>query len=203
MSNAYASMNDEQLMQLVCAGNHDAFAGIVKRHTQRFFSLAFRSLHNSDDAHDVVQAAFIKLWQKPGSWNVAKSSFTTWFYRVILNACHDHRRKHHRWTVLDDQKFESALPPVLSEEHILESNQCAKLQQLHLEYAVSQLPSSQRDALNLVVYSSLPQKQAAEVLGVSLKALESLLVRAKRSLRNTIQQLQAQEQTATALENKQ
>ena len=187
------SMNDEELMKLVCAGNHDAFAGIVKKHTQRYFSLAFRSLHSQDDAHDVVQMAFIKLWQKPSSWDVAKSSFTTWFYRVILNACHDYRRKHHRWTVLDDPKFESLLVPVASEEYLLEQDQSAKQQKMFLEFAISQLPASQRDALNLVVYSEMPQKQAAEVLGVSLKALESLLVRAKRSMRDNVKKLQAQE----------
>jgi RNA polymerase sigma-70 factor (ECF subfamily) len=55
------------------------------------------------------------------------------------------------------------------------------------------LPASQRDALNLVVYSELPQKQAAEVMDISLKAIESLLVRAKKSLKTNIKRARSAE----------
>ena len=79
------------------------------------------------------------------------------------------------------------MPSVHDEEEILEMKQSERWQQQTLEYAFSQLPLSQQDALNLVVYCELPQKQAAEIMGVSLKALESLLVRAKRSMRSTVQ----------------
>lgn len=177
-------------MQLVVSGNHDAFAEIVERHTDRFFALAFRTLQEKDAAEDVVQAAFIKLWQKPDSWNSEKSRFTTWFYRVVMNACHDHQRKHSRLTRVDEHILHGALDPMHSEQHLLEEEQEARWQKQCLEYAMRLLPASQQDALNLVVYCALPQKQAAEIMGVSLKALESLLVRAKRSLAKTVQELE-------------
>ena len=189
----YKQLNDADLMSLVVAGNHQAFAQIVERHTDRFFALAFRSLNNQADAEDVMQTAFIKLWQKPAAWKSDKSQFTTWFYRVVVNACHDHRRRIKRLIDVDDQKIHAALEPETSELHNLESAQYLQWQQHCLEYAMKLLPDSQRDALNLVVYAELPQKQAAEILGVSLKALESLLVRAKRSMIKTIDELESKE----------
>ncbi len=189
----YEQLNDADLMRLVVAGNHQAFAQIVERHTDRFFALAYRSLNNRTDAEDIVQSAFIKLWQKPAAWKSDKSQFTTWFYRVIVNACHDHRRRIKRLLDVDDQKVHAAIKPQTSEQHNLESAQHIQWQQHCLEHAMKLLPDSQRDALNLVVYAELPQKQAAEILGISLKALESLLVRAKRSMTKTIDGLQIKE----------
>ena len=182
----YKSLNDADLIALILEGNHDAFAEVVNRHTDRFFALAFRTLQNRGDAEDVVQSAFIKLWQKPQSWDSSKSQFTTWFYRVVVNSCHDHRRKHKRILDVDDQIIELSIEPVDSEQITLEEQQQENWQRKCLEVAISKLPASQKDALNLVVYSELPQKQAAEIMNISLKALESLLVRAKRSMAKTV-----------------
>lgn len=187
----YTQLSDGDLMPMVVAGNHDAFAELVKRHTQQFFALAFRSLQHQGDAEDVVQNAFIKLWQNPRLWNPEKSKFTTWFYRVIVNACHDYRRKHKRLLGVDDNILEAASEPVTSEQNLLERQQQLNWQQQCLEVAINQLPTSQSDALNLVVYSELPQKQAAEIMGISLKALESLLVRAKRSINKMVNEMNA------------
>ena len=194
----YQELSDDDLMPLVASGNHDAFAELVTRHTQRFFLLAFRSLQNKSDAEDVVQSAFVKLWQMPLGWDSSKSQFTTWFYRVIVNACHDFRRKHARVIPLEQSLLESATPQVGCEQSRLEDQQYLRWQQNCVEAAISRLPASQRDALNLVVYCELPQKQAAQVMGVSLKALESLLVRAKKSMTCTVTELLQTEQPNAA-----
>jgi len=186
----YKKLSDVELVALIVKGDHDAFAEIVAKHTDRFLTLAFRTLHNKDDAEDVVQAAFIKLWQKPQSWNSDKSQFTTWFYRVIINACHDYYRKQKRNIDIDEQVFDRILEPIDSEQITLEQHQFDCQRKRLLEIAISKLPASQKDALNLVVYSELPQKQAAEIMNISLKALESLLVRAKRSMAKTVAELQ-------------
>jgi RNA polymerase sigma-70 factor, ECF subfamily len=185
----YTKLSDSDLVPLIAEGNHDAFSEVVRRHTDRFLALAFRTLHNRGDAEDIVQASFIKLWQKPQSWDSSKSQFTTWFYRVVVNACHDHRRKHKRVLDVDDQIIELAIEPVASEQVTIEDQQYQTWQRKCLEVAISKLPASQKDALNLVVYSELPQKQAAEIMNISLKALESLLVRAKRSMTKTVNEL--------------
>jgi len=183
----YRNDSDASLMKLVCSGNHDAFAEIVGRHTDRFFALAFRTLQNASDAEDVVQNAFIKLWQKPTSWNGKKSQFTTWFYRVVINACHDHMRKQKSSFSVDDECLDALAEPVSCEQESLENSQQMNFQQQALNEAIKALPSSQRDALNLAIYLALPQKEVAEIMGVTVKAVESLLVRAKRAIATSVQ----------------
>jgi len=186
----WAQESDDGLMAEVRKGNHDAFAALVTRHSQHFYALAYRTLGNQDDAQDIVQNAFVKLWQKPQLWQPNKAKFTTWFYRVIVNACHDYRRKYGRSVNVDNSMFEELSRPVDSEQAALEDKQNVSRQQQALEFSIANLPSSQRDAINLVVYSELPQKQAAQVLGVSLKALESLLIRAKRAMAKTVNEFE-------------
>jgi len=187
---AYRDKSDYQLVDFICNGNHDAFAELVRRHTDKFFALAFRTLQNQGDAEDVVQTVFIRFWQRPQMWKADKSKFTTWFYRVVINACHDHQRRHLREASTDTKVMESALPHSPSEESQAIGQQKEAWRRSCLESGIRSLPSSQRDALNLVVYSELPQKQAAKILGISLKALESLLVRAKRNLAKHIKRLE-------------
>jgi RNA polymerase sigma-70 factor (ECF subfamily) len=189
---AYQDKSDTQLQEFIVNGNHDAFAEMVTRHTDKFFALAFRTLQHQGDSEDVVQTAFIKFWQRPQMWRADQAKFTTWFYRVIINACHDHRRQHAREAWADPEIIERALPHSPSEESQADNKQQQSWRQSCLESGIRSLPSSQRDALNLVVYSELPQKQAAVILGVSLKALESLLVRAKCNLNMHRQVLERQ-----------
>lgn len=195
----YKNLDDAALMKLVVAGNHDAFSEIVARHTTKFFGLAFRTLQSHSDAEDVVQAAFIKLWQKPTVWQQGKAQFTTWFYRVVLNACYDYQRKHSRVTSVDHDSLEVLTQSVIGEQERLEDDQMQRWQKHCLTLAIQKLPDSQRDALNLVVYGEMPQRQAAEVLGTTVKAIESLLVRAKRSILQTVNELEiANEQSSMA-----
>ena len=185
---------DEDLMRCICKGNHQAFTELVAIHTERFFALAYRTLHQQSDAEDVVQSVFIKLWQNPHAWKADKSRFTTWFYRVVLNACHDHQRKFKRIVFADIPALESIMLPCDGEQDLFEQKQELTNKQIRLEAAIADLPTSQQDALNLIIYSELPQKQAADVMGISLKAIESLLVRAKKSLKasmNTVQSTEA------------
>lgn len=189
----YSELDDTRLMALIQSGNHTAFAELVQRHTDRFYALAYRTLQQANEAEDAVQTAFLKLWQKPGLWQSDKGAqFTTWFYRVVLNHCHDLQRKA---KPISYQDFELISQHVESNEAFktndaerspsdqLEKAQEQQWRQNCLESAIAQLPSSQKDALNLVVYGELSQQQAADVLDVSIKALESLLFRARRAVK--------------------
>ena len=182
-----------ELMSRIAGGDHTAFTVLVHRHTQNFFDLAFRTLRNQADAEDVVQTAFIKLWQNPSSWQPDNGRFTTWFYRVVLNACYDQLRKSKRFVSHSDAEIEPLLPTVECENKDFESLKDLEWRQNCLEIGLSKLSAAQRDAINLVVYSQLQQQQAADTMGVSLKALESLLVRAKRSLKKTVRKLHTEQ----------
>lgn len=178
---AYLDMEDEALVALVSQGNQDAFTVLVSRHTDRFFRLAIRTLGNHADAEDVVQSAFIKFWQRPHQWRPEMSKFTTWFYQIVLNACRDLMRKQS----IQERKHDTSnfeIGAMRDTAEIVQSQQNGLSQKMQLERAMRRLKPMQRDALNLVVYCELPQKEAADILGISVKALESQLFRAKSSL---------------------
>lgn len=193
--NAYTQLDDDRLMGLVLQGNHDAFAGLVRRHTSLMLGLARRTLNNVADADDVVQAVFIKLWQAPQAWDSDKAALTTWLYRVVLNACYDLGRVKSRHVNAQQNIIDlsdgSEMHVTSTLELITNSSELQQRQQL-LQQALRQLPQAQRDAINLVVFTGLPQKQVADVLGISVKAVESLLVRARRNLKKHVEAISSQ-----------
>ena len=172
---------DESLMHRIIKRDHQAFATLVKRHTNKFFGTAYRMTGHVQEAEDIVQDAFIKLWKKPSAWDAAKGAkFTTWFYKVVTNQALDHLRKRKinsggdvLETLQDDRPSAEQSMHQIQQEEMLES-------------AIQTLPERQKAALNLCFYEELSNKDAAEILGVSVKALESLLMRAKTSLRNQV-----------------
>ena len=86
--------DDHELLALIQDGSHDAFAVLVQRHTERFYRLAYRYVQNRETAEDIVQDAFLKLWEDPGRWQPERNSkFTTWFYRIVVNLCLDWQKK--------------------------------------------------------------------------------------------------------------
>ena len=87
-------MDDNELLDKIQQGDHAAFSLLVERHHQKFYHLAYRYLGHQDEAEDMVQIAFLKLWEDPFRWNKNKGTkFTTWFYRVVINLCLDHKKK--------------------------------------------------------------------------------------------------------------
>ena len=86
---------DEELMGRIRNGDREAFSMLVMRHTKRYYSLAYRMLSSREEAEDIVQESFLTVWTSPASWDGGRQTkFTTWFYRVVANACIDRKRKH-------------------------------------------------------------------------------------------------------------
>lgn len=182
MADAYANNDsDESLMLRVNNADHQAFATLVERHTQRFFATAFRMFGNAAEAEDVVQEAFLKLWQKPQGFDPTKGAkFTTWFTRVVSNLAIDHMRKKKPQSGPDVLDMIADDAPRADE--VMDED--AKAQAL--EAAIQALPERQKIALNLCFYEGLSNKEAAEILGIGVKALESLLMRAKTTLKESL-----------------
>ena len=92
---ARESPDDENLLGRIRVGDAPAFAALVRRHSERYYRLAYRYTARREEAEDIVQTAFIKLWETPDIWNPRRGAkFTTWFYRVVVNLCLDSRKKH-------------------------------------------------------------------------------------------------------------
>jgi RNA polymerase sigma-70 factor, ECF subfamily len=173
----WAEKDDQDLLAFIQDGNHAAFAELVRRHTDRFYRLAYRYLQSKEAAEDIVQDAFLKLWEDPGKWQPGRNTkFTTWFYRVVVNLCLDVQKKM-RPVRLDEEM------PLLDERETADEAMMRIEQQRILEREISALPERQRIALNLCFDEGLSNQEAAEVMDLNIKALQSLVMRAKTTLK--------------------
>lgn len=174
--------DDAQLLSRIQRGNHAAFSLLVHRHAARFYRVAYRMMSDRSEAEDIVQEAFVKLWERPGLWQAERNTrFTTWFYRVVVNLCLDHHKKKRPLPLADDNMVADG-----GETH--EETLIRLERQRSLEAAIAALPKRQRVALNLCFYEGLSNQQAADIMEVSLKGLQSLLMRAKATLKKTLYQ---------------
>ncbi|NCT40555.1 MAG: sigma-70 family RNA polymerase sigma factor [Alphaproteobacteria bacterium] len=182
----HKTLSDESLMAHICGGDHQAFACLVERHMQMFFAAAYRVCGNPVEAEDIVQDAFLKLWTKPQGFDASKGvKFTTWFYRVVTNVGIDAARKK------KPQSNPDVIDLMADKADLADDVMVHNEQQDALEAAIQALPERQKLALNLCVYEGLSNKEAAEILGVGVKALESLVMRAKGALKGKFENNEA------------
>ncbi|MEO6598086.1 MAG: sigma-70 family RNA polymerase sigma factor [Planctomycetota bacterium] len=89
---ASATISDAELVRRTLGGQHDAFAALVARYQKRAFWVAFHVVGRVEDAHDVTQEAFVRLFRSLGRYDFSRS-FYTWFYRIVMNLAIDYLRK--------------------------------------------------------------------------------------------------------------
>lgn len=182
MNKAFDSLSDEELMVLIDEADANAFSALVRRHTTRFYAAAYRVVLNREDAEDVVQDAFTKLWNGKASWKTDRGAkFTTWFYRIVTNQALDqlNKRSRRRGAVLDDN--------LASNEPDAEFVAQVSEQGNAVNTALAELPERQRTAVMLFYNEEMSQKEAADVMGITPKAVESLIGRAKEALKERMQ----------------
>ena len=181
---ADAEKDDAALMRAVAGGDHRAFQALMRRHLARTVRLAARILGSTGAAEDVAQEAFIRVWKHAGDWQEphhAGAKFTTWLYRIVLNLCIDEKRKS-RFTGID------GLPEPADERENAEAGLERQERSASVRAALGALPERQRAAFVLCFYEEHSNKDAAGMLGISVKALESLLVRSRRALKEKLGQ---------------
>jgi RNA polymerase sigma-70 factor (ECF subfamily) len=165
---------DETLMLRAGRGDRLACQRLVERHLQRIVGFARRVLGGGDEAEDVAQEVFLRVWAAAPRWKQS-ARFTTWLYRVAMNACLDRLAK--KREILGDELPDVADPrPGPSE--VAQSLELAR----RVRAALASLPESQRIALGLCHDQGLRNIEAAEIMGISVEALESLLARGRRSV---------------------
>ena len=180
MDTGVSHLDDESLVQQIQQGSHEAFATIVNRHTNRFYRIAYRLVFNKGDAEDMVQEAFLRLWERPQLWNPSRQAkFTTWFYRVVVNLCLDLNKKKKPLPLPEDMEPLDRHP---GQDVLLGINQ----EQALVDGFIKQLPARQQLALNLTFYEGLSNQEAADIIGIKVKALQSLIMRAKTTLKEKV-----------------
>jgi RNA polymerase sigma-70 factor, ECF subfamily len=172
---------DGSLLARSAGGDLAAFGVLVDRHQPQVLALADRLLPGNSGADDVAQEALVRLWTVAGSLDVGEIGAGPWLRRVVSNLCIDRLRALGRLTALDDTVAEPSEP----------ASQSAGLEQretsARIKAALSTLPDRQRVALALFHDEELSLADIAARLTVSVDAVESLLSRARRSLRKQLE----------------
>jgi len=176
----------EELMARIGKGDEDAFEILVNRHQTSILNLTYRFIGDRTQAKDLAQEVFIRVWQGAKTYE-PKARFTTWIYRITANLCFNElksaRRK--RWFSFSrsDEVGEQTLEETLADNRpSAEDLLLEKERSRQISGALQSLPENQRMALILSRYDDLSYQEIAQVIGCSVPAVESLLVRAKRGL---------------------
>jgi RNA polymerase sigma-70 factor (ECF subfamily) len=171
---------DAELIAGVGRQEPAAVRTLVARKLPRLLALATRMLGDRMEAEDVAQEAFVRIWKQAPRWREGEARFDTWLHRVALNLCYD-RLRAHREEPADElpDTADSAADPAGAPDAQLD----AQSRDARVRAALAALPARQREALVLNYYQELSNIEAAALMGITVEALESLLARARRSLR--------------------
>ena len=157
-----------------------AFEELVRRHQRGLFSYLYRMCRNSSDAEEMTQAAMVKAWEKLGGFRGA-ASFKTWLYRIGTNLCFNLRTRRKPTEELSEMM---AAPDYQRPEQALQQ----KVREEAVRAALDGLPPGQRAALVLLVYQDMSYQEIADTMGKSVRAVDSLLFRAKANVRKALAQ---------------
>ena len=172
--------SDDDLLEQVAKGDRYAFQLLMERHARAMLALAQRISGNPDDAEELVQDAFLKVWTLAPKWHRdGRAQFSTWLHRVVLNGCLDRRRRP-AWTGLDGLEELADSAPGATQSLALRRSKAM------IQEAMAAIPERQRAALFLHYFSEISAPQAALVLEISVAAMEALLIRGKRALKKEL-----------------
>jgi RNA polymerase sigma-70 factor (ECF subfamily) len=179
--------SDEALCRRVAERDSEAFDRLVERYQQRAYRLAWSILRDAEEARDLSQEAFLRLYEAAGTFR-GTARFSTWFYRILVNLCLDARRRR-RWWLLADRDDGAPEPaveraPAPSRDPV---DALAREQMMaELWKAAAALSPQQRAALTLQVQEDLSTPEIAAVLKCSEATVRVHLHRALQALRKTL-----------------
>ncbi|MDG4857425.1 RNA polymerase sigma factor SigM [Streptomyces sp. T-3] len=176
----YGEVNDQDLLARHVAGDPDAFGELVRRHRDRLWAVALRTLGDREESADAVQDALVSAYRAAHTFR-GQSAVTTWLHRITVNACLDRARKaaSRKTSPVDDtERLEQLLEPHES------ASAPAERHDLHRELieALGTLPPDQRAALVLVDMQGYPVAEAAAVLDVPTGTVKSRCARGRARL---------------------
>jgi len=181
---------DRADMQRLASGHDAALNDLMERHAQPMFHFLYRMLGNEEDANDLAQEAFVRVFQHRANFK-PDARFSTWLYTIAGNLA----RNHHRWrsrhpnVSLDAPTSESeqTLSEILPGKDASPDYEAAKAERGQaVRAAVDMLPPEMREAIILCEWEELTMNDAAEVLSTTAKAVESRLYRARKLLRESL-----------------
>ncbi|WP_121010561.1 RNA polymerase sigma factor SigM [Saccharothrix australiensis] len=180
-----AASSDADLIAAHAAGDPHAFSELVKRHRDRMWAVALRTLRDPEEAADALQEAFISAFRAAASFR-AESQVTTWLHRIVVNACLDRmRRRQTRPTV--------PLPEAGPGEPAAPRDAMAEREtRLVVQEALAELPEEQRAPIVLVDVEGYSVAETAQLLGIAEGTVKSRCARGRAKLAKVLGHLRNQ-----------
>lgn len=190
MGDEQEASSDEMLCRRVAARDEAAFDLLVTRYQARAYRLAWSLLRDAEDARDISQEAFVRIWEAASRFR-GDARFSTWFYRILVNLCLDHKRRGRWWTRLvtrdDDHDAGESLAARQPASDPDPGDRASEAQTMtRLWQAVNQLSPQQRAAVILYAQEHLSTAEIADVLAVAEPTVRVHLHRAVAALRREL-----------------
>ena len=182
-------MPDSEIIELILQGDREKFRILVDQYQQMVFRTCMGFLHHKEDAEDLTQEVFIRAYQSLSRFK-GDSAFSTWLYQIAVNASLNRIRKSPLKLILqrfDKTEGDKNIKDISASDE--ENPEKILIRNEHIEWirkALESLPENQRTALVLSKYDDLPQKKISEIMNITEGAVEALLQRAKKSLRERL-----------------
>jgi RNA polymerase sigma-70 factor (ECF subfamily) len=181
-------MTDTEIINIILQGDRNEFRTLVERYRSMVFHTCMGFLHDKDDADDLTQEVFIQAYQSLNKFK-GDSAFSTWLYRIAVNASLNRVRKNSRTPILN--RLDSLFVTGKEKEISLTSNDDEDPESIlirlekskWIQAALNSLPEKQRTVIVLSKYDDLSQKEIAEIMKITEGAVESLIQRAKANLK--------------------
>lgn len=182
-------MDEKKLIRNILSGDLDAFAELVEAYEKQVYNLCYRMCGNEEDAKDLTQEAFVKVWRGLEHYQF-ESAFSTWLYRLTSNVCIDFLRRRKRQNTVSlfvsrEEDGETELEPP-DQEPLPEEQLLQRERRQAIERAMGQLEEEFRLVLTLRVIHDMPYEQIAQITNVKVGTVKSRLARARSKLKKIL-----------------
>ncbi|HSJ04826.1 MAG TPA: sigma-70 family RNA polymerase sigma factor [Verrucomicrobium sp.] len=182
-----ADEENVRLMLKVKNGDVKAFEQLVEVHQRAVIGTVTRMLNNVDDAHDIAQQVFVRVWRSAARYEPS-AKFTTWLFTITRNLVFNEMRRRGRKkeVSMEEEQEEHHREHATPERHNPDCVVAQGEMEEAIDRAIQALPEKQRLAVSLRKDADMPYEEICEILGMSLSAVKSLLFRARNELKEKL-----------------
>lgn len=174
--------SEKEIIESIAAGDEQAFVFLYELYSVKIYNTSLSYAKNIEDAEEITQDVFLKIHKSAASFQGA-SSISTWIYRITVNAALNYIKKKKRFAFFNNSHNKDQFVNFEHPGVLLQNKENAQA----LYQALDCLPINQKTAFILCYIEELPRQEVADIMETSLKAVESLLQRAKSNMRSELE----------------
>jgi len=178
----FEDIEDQELMELIKSENLDAFNELYSRYGRLVFNLAYKWTRSINEAEEVTQEVFEKIWVRRNTYVMKKSKVSSWIYKICQNTAFDFLRRKKKTSYLDESQLDFLVDDNINLENEVEMHATRQL----LKNAIADLPKEQQEIIKLIYFEGKTQKEIAASLNVPLGTVKSRVKLAMTKLRRKI-----------------